>query len=481
MTLEKRPGCLFNLSLGPEIGMALFVMLLSRWIFNFNGLYGQDAHEYLRYANALREYIRYGAEPGGYFWSPTYPALGAALSMFIFKTAFSLQLLSVLAWGGTAMLLRRALVHMYPAEAIPAISFVGFAVLLSPAMVKGGLVVMSDMTATFACMGALYHTYLFKKEGVAKNAIWAGVFAGYAVWTRYATVLLLLPCALYMAWALVQQVRRNSSLWWVPLAGIAALLPFGWLFSWSKGGDMTSFLGHEWLVNWSANNFFLRDFQLTDGEMHYALPNIAYAFFPLGHPEFMVFGLLMAPFIRLGDFKPTVVMVAAAGALLYCLFLAGIPYQNRRFLLPAFPFWALALFPAYCRFRAAASNGGGLVVLIIFLAQIYLCFHFLGPVRAMNRQERHFAETVQYFPPTRLYTFGPEGALETYECPHKIISMYQDSIPTPVPGDLLIFSESAYTQQWAGKNPMKHWSNFKNNYNLTPLRTFENGWAVWKF
>ena len=75
------------------IGMPIFFIMYR--ILNFNGLYGQDAHEYYRYSLALANFLTGGPDTEPFFWPVLYPAIGAILSI-VFPNILSLQILSLL-------------------------------------------------------------------------------------------------------------------------------------------------------------------------------------------------------------------------------------------------------------------------------------------------------------------------------------------------------------------------------------------------
>src|SRR5579883_1529147 len=77
-------------------------------IVHFNGLYGQDSYEYLRYTYRLVWFVRTGNPPGDFYWPLLYPVVGAVLSI-IQKPVFALQLISMLSLVGAAFYLKKIL------------------------------------------------------------------------------------------------------------------------------------------------------------------------------------------------------------------------------------------------------------------------------------------------------------------------------------------------------------------------------------
>ena len=70
------------------------LLLIFNLLTGFNGLYGQDSFEYLRYSRELHEYLSGGELPGTFFWPVLYPLSGAVVSFFL-PDVLSLQVVSV--------------------------------------------------------------------------------------------------------------------------------------------------------------------------------------------------------------------------------------------------------------------------------------------------------------------------------------------------------------------------------------------------
>ena len=71
-----------------EVSLIVFVLLffvIVRFGLGFNGLYGQDAHEYLRFGKALYQFFLTGTNPGDYIWPVNFPLYGAIFSLFMQK------------------------------------------------------------------------------------------------------------------------------------------------------------------------------------------------------------------------------------------------------------------------------------------------------------------------------------------------------------------------------------------------------------
>jgi hypothetical protein len=102
-----------------------------------------------------------------------------------------------------------------------------------------------------------------------------------------------------------------------------------------------SFSQHEWVQNWSLVHAFRREFQTPEGHEQYRLPIALFYFARLGWPDY--FFPTLAIFVAAGlvvlararDWRALALLAGWPAAAL--VFLAGIPYENPRFLMPTLP------------------------------------------------------------------------------------------------------------------------------------------------
>ena len=141
--------------------LALVVLFIVRLI-GFDGLYGQDAHEYARYGKELKIFFLTGVQPKDFFWPIYFSFFGALLDLIINDISWSLQLLSILSWAGTGVVSYLALEKLYGIEntklkLLFTISFISF----SPYFIRFGVSGMSDVLCTFFVVLTFYFSTLF--------------------------------------------------------------------------------------------------------------------------------------------------------------------------------------------------------------------------------------------------------------------------------------------------------------------------------
>lgn len=439
---------------------------------NFNGLFGQDAHEYFRYSKALLNYFETTQNAGDYFWPVWYPLSAAFLSFFGgISVLFSLQLISLL-----SVTLIVGVVIVWPREDKNTTSKIIYAMLavgFSPFLWRSGLSCMADAMSVALLMMALFAFSKFMNRESSKW-IYAFVFcAALATMTRYASaVVLLLPSIL-----LLLKMFSNKNWKSLLLCGIIVLLvcvPHLLI----RHNTPLAFVHHEWINTWSLFNFFKTDFVTRDGIQHYKIFNLAFMFLAFAHIGFGVLVLPLLFFVRAKDFSSTLNKTLLLSVVFYSLFLAGIPFQNKRFLLATFPIVMLLLEPAVERILRFLKLKG-LVLLIVATAQLFLCHKFLEEYIQRSLLEQKLASLVELRSEKILYTFNVDMAIASYDTTKVMHNLWETKYDSFEIKSLVLFNETEFAQQWKEKNPMLNWESLKNGYTLNPVST-EGSWNLYR-
>ena len=99
--------------------VALFVRLAVVAIWQFDGLYGQDAFAYFQQAVAITERLPQGRlPPTDFFWPNGFPLLAALAMLVLGKTALAAQFVSLLCGAALAPLVYGLSRELFPTEAI---------------------------------------------------------------------------------------------------------------------------------------------------------------------------------------------------------------------------------------------------------------------------------------------------------------------------------------------------------------------------
>jgi hypothetical protein len=476
----KRPGSVAMLTLGVGV-----LWCLLRALTGFDGLYGQDAHEYLRLAAAWLRALQGGPAPGPSFWPIGYPALAALLALGPWPLAATAQVLSGLAYVAACALGVATLQRLYPEHARAAACYWLATFALSPFVLRAALCIMSDVTA-LAWAGLF--VYCAARWQRAPRLAWIAAGAAACVaagTTRHATGAVLLPSIVWWAWRAWQQhAHTRPRLLFVSMVGaLAAALPTVLAAS---GGALQPW-HYPAVSGWSLGHAFALQQHTPDGYVVQRLPTALYAFSNVLNPGFTVLGPLLLLGLRARDLRAGLQRALAVGWLLYALFHVGVPYQHDRHLLASFPLALLVLFPAAQRLLAWARARLGtprhalaLLGALLFLAlQLGLFARATRAVRAAARLERVVAQALRAYPATTLYTFWLTPALRTRAVPQQLVDLWEQGQLDARAGELVLFAPERFALQWARANPMRNWRALEAGFVLEPVERFDLGFTLY--
>ncbi len=461
--------------------LLLLVPLLAwgwvRWGIGFDGLYGQDSFEYLRYATALRQWWLGGADPGWHAWPVGYGLTGALLSLAGWEGALAMQGISALALVATLYATRQLALLLQPqVERAVLDLYLLLGLALAPLLLRADVLVMSDLLALGWMMAALLCLARYRE---AQQGRWVALFAlcaGLAMNTRYATLLPLLPAGLYLGW---QLGRARRSGWLLAVLAIVAVTWIPHLLL--KQGAAGELFHHYSLTLWSLHHWFERAFVTGDGYQSYRLPNLLYALYPLYHPALLLGGPLLLLGWRRGDLADPLARLLLAGLLLYLAFIAGIPLQNQRFLILAVPLVLLLLLPAALRLWYLLPRWARLgAVATALLFQLGLTAREMVPLLERNRWERALAAEVASYPAAPLYTFDVTMALRARGVPEPVIDLWLAPIEHYPTGAYVLFNAPRFARQWQGHRLMQNWDRLQRGYQLETLFQHGDGWTLYR-
>lgn len=446
----------------------------------FDGLYGQDAHEYLRYAGEVRGFLLGGPAPGPFFWPVVYPALAAALSFVTGSTVSAAQLVSALALlvafvAGAAALSRRN-----PGDGRLAVVYWGVSFALAPYLVRASLASMSDLLGVAFLCGFLFFAFERDSSGRPLDLALASFCAVAAVTTRHPVGLVLAPAVAVLG---VGALRRRATAA-AGLAAAAALLALAPTLLLARGGASSPF-HYPGLTQWSLSNAFSRTIDTPDGRETYAVPTALFALSTAASPGFFVLGLPLLLAVRKEDFAQPLPRALAAGWLLSTAFHAGVPYHHDRHLLASFPLVPFLLFPAFARTarpRLGALPRQGMALLVALLAafQVGLAARASRAMFAANRIELEAATALRETPARQVYTFALTPALATRGVPQRLVDLWSAPPDDARPGDLLLFAPERFAAQWKGRRPMTGYEALAARFELTPLRRLGGGFTLFR-
>jgi len=448
------------------------------FLFNFDGLYGQDAYEYLRYSKAIYDFMINGVNPGDYFWPLYYPVFGAIVNIIIQNPSLSLLLISVFSLSISAFYLDKIIHLLFRTTTKCSTFYIVLFFLFSPYILKHGMLVMSDGLATCLIILAVYHFIKFRQEHFIKHFYLIAIFSIMAVMTRYASAVIVFP---FIVITLIHFLKIKNTLKYVPVLILimAILLIPHFLVRYS---NYDAFLSHQWIQDWSVNNFFKSNFNSVDGTAYNSYPNIIYAFSNLFHPGYIFLGIIFIPllFLKKKYFENQRTIIVSL--LLYALFLAGIPFQNNRFLLLSFPLVLVCFYPIfiYLSNLSQIKNKFFLGVIFILVIQSFLIYRAIKPTLDRNYFELEITEILKPFQDRKLYSFDIDVALKGRGLKFDYQNLWEKRYMDLKEGELVLFHPIKFQKQWKDKNPMLNWNYIKSSYNLKLLKECPEGWKLYQ-
>jgi hypothetical protein len=476
--------------LTPEWALSiLMVVLLAALalVTRFDGLYGQDAHEYLRQCGAI--FVRLAGYPagvgtagdaafgGGYpFWG----AVGTWLS-FWSKT----QVLQAISWlsVGAVVFFYVEISRWWVPGGIASSRWVGGLILLSaPYTMRCGWVVMSDALALAGVLAMLR----FGIEAVERQrwvaVVLAGVSAGVSVSARFAMLPLVLPWCIGLLVMLWQQ-RQVSRMAVLCASGLVGFLPHVWV-KWPLLGG----LGYSVLMNdWSLWHFFGRSFTTVGTGTHaYWLPNILHLFGAFVHPQLCFFLPVFFFLFKKTDLHWWAQRWLLASICGYALLIGGLPVQTLRYVWPLWCVVLVLLYPAIDRAVAYGSHFKPTLLrwalLGVLAVQAGMVGYSLRPLVQLQRRETGMSAWVEQHTPrgAQVYTFEVDIALKTYLPDRVYANLWSERYDAFDLDAFALVHPDRWAVQWAGKNPMLNWEVLRSKYELRLVSEHPEGWRLYQ-
>ncbi|RLD62561.1 MAG: hypothetical protein DRJ05_00110, partial [Bacteroidetes bacterium] len=424
--------------------LVLFFIVI-RYVTGFNGLYGQDSYDYLRFTKALAMYFETATDPGSFFWPVNYPFFGAIISLIFPSEIIALQLLTYLSFVFSGFLIYKIIEIIYQTSRKTIIVYLTLFFLLSPYLLRAGVVIMSDMLALAFSLSAFLSIVHYLKFEWKPYFLMALAFSLLAGFTRHhAFVILIIPMA-YAAFMVIKK-RGYLLVLYSILISIVVVFPTIWF----KGNEFSNFTDHQWFTDWSPLNWFKNTFTTSDGLASYRFPNIVYGFFYLVHPGFLFVGVVLVSFVRKIDFNKSISRMVLAMIMLNGFFIAGVPFQNLRFHILIYPFAMILLFPAFERligkvaFKRVFSR---MLIIFVVSVQITLFVYLFEKFNSSNKLEKAIATTVGTYPGNPVYVFAIDQAINTYSPEKNINNIWHKKYENFQPGSLFLFNEQKFGKQ----------------------------------
>ena len=463
----------------------LFILILIALLSQFNGLFGQDSYEYMKLERAITHHFISGETITNSVFPIGYALIGSIVQYIFQDDIFAMQCISMVSLCIAFFYFKKLLYLLYGAkEEVNYFAIIFF--LLSPYMLRFGLLVMSDMLCIMLYLIFLYYTFLYLKTYRTNELAIAAIVATCCIFVRYASVVAVSIPVCYVLYHLIKQKHFFKIFLCVFLFLLFSLpeliLRHRFIF-WNFDSEYAGFAYFYVPMQWSFENFFKHEFMNLDGHQIYVLPNLLFVFENIVHPAFIFCGVFFLFFLKKSDLLKKESILILSVILLYALFAAGYPYQSRRYLLFTFPLVLLIFYPAFLQAMAWCKLERTLKNTILICCLLLQCFLFIissKTIYSMNKTEKEIAGEIQKTAAGKnIYTFSIDGALNTYQVDYVFFDIYRNIFQEIEPNSMLLFNEPAFNEQFSDLNPVKNFRFIQSQYQLKERATFKNGWKLY--
>lgn len=453
------------------IGSLLFIILR---VIGFDGLYGQDAYEYIHQAKEVKHALLNLSKPNDFYWAPGYPLFVAIIDLIVGNINLSAQILSVITWSITVFFCWKAFVGIKPSKfsLVLTVVIVG----LSAYFFRVFFTSMSDGLMTMAITCAIYCLKRYRQRLESIYSLGAVFFSSMAVFTRYAA----LPIgALIVCYCFVLMLRDKK--WKASILSASILAVSVLVFFTLKTNSADQIVQNSIIKNWSFSNYWSTTFTNNQGNLNYFVPNIVYVTYPFTHLGFVWVSI---PVILLGIIKgvkpqfPWLIIVASV----YLLFLAGIPFQNKRFLVPVIPMVFIFLVPYFVNYLQKSNKKVILFSIItLCVSNLILSSYSFQTIYQIQQNDVLLSKQINTYPIQQLYTFEVDLAIKSRGFEGSITNLWTAKEVSLASGDYVLINYEKWEKQWAHHQLMKNVNFILSQEDLVLVDSFDNDWKLWKY
>lgn len=436
-----------------------------------------DSYEYYRYSGKMKDFFLTGTFPGTFFWPKGYPLIVAVFAL-VLPVSVAGQLVSLLSLYGIYFFSKKVFELFYE-EKEDIKSFLLLSLLLAPYLLRNGVLMMSDLLATCCVVATIYHALEFKRKALTSSLVACGFFAFYSVFTRYGTVVPLIPVFFFVV---IYLFRTFKTAYVLAFIAPTVLATIHFYFE-AEGSE---FMGHHFVDEWSFQNYFKRSFssnlehQLAS--LSYPYTNLVYYLGLFFYPGFFLLNL----FLFLGSLKsakswktPSMLLVLAV-LLVNALFLAGVSFQGDRYLFPSYPVFLVLIFPAFIKLLSRIAKYKNHVVIALAVAQLVLSVRAIYPNFERNNLEKQTVALLEPLQENTLYCFEMDLALQQRGLDFKYENLWFREYETFEKNGLVLFNEAKFTSRFEGKRVMNNWNRIKKKHRLKVLKEIKSGWKLYR-
>src|SRR4030095_15293931 len=395
---------------------------------------------------------------------------------------------SSLSAGVMFLLCKELLKNIFSDDETKKLSLIsGLVVCFAGAAVKSGIVIMSDALGLLLLMCGILLLARYYNYSERTNLIVSFAFFSLGAMTRYADALIALPVLIILANLYINSPGKTKLLKDLLISACAAIIIFiPELYYISKYG--IAYFRYEgtaatWAAGWNPLNYFRKDFTTFDGTQHYKLWNILFVLGPSFHPGFLsLFGisLIWGLVTALRKKYTAIILFCFLWITVYCLYLAGNPFQSIRYTLSFFP--ALVCLSALGLGSVKINDKIKNIYVIIGFVLLFSYFSYdISKLADQKAKEFEVTSFVNREIPENavLFTFEITGAVNHYTTRNALEFFNNDpegikqKINSETEDIYFILPVENFTKQWKDRPIEKTFNYLTANYTLDPVKVID--------
>ncbi|MCX7877187.1 MAG: hypothetical protein N2510_00940 [Ignavibacteria bacterium] len=409
--------------------LSLFIRVLFLVISGFDGLYGQDAYEYLECSERFKNELAELKIPEKFFYWPSGYFIVSSLTSIITFQAMHVTTLGISLISGSLLApfvyrLSEHLIRNYFAEygIQKAAVYAGLITVFSGVLIKSSVVIMSDALALTLLVRSVYYLVKYSRKFSLATLLFSVILLSISIMIRYANLLFLPVIFVILGYLFITNDNNKIILKHVLISFIAGTVIFiPELYYISKYG--ISYFGYQggpptWASGWNLLNFFRNEFVSYDGIRHYKLINAIYYLTPVFHPLYIfAFGITFIyglwKILRLKKILSTLLLVSWIAV--YYLYLGGVPFQSLRYTMSFLPALIVLSSIGFSFMRLKPLIKGLVFVFGVILLLGAAINHFIR-FNSDKKTELEISSYVRNELPenSNIYSFEITGALKYY-------------------------------------------------------------------
>jgi hypothetical protein len=159
--------------------------------------------------------------------------------------------------------------------------------------------------------------------------------------------------------------------------------------------------------------------------------------------------------------------------------LAGIPFQNKRFLALSFPLVIIVCYPVLKQILSATKWSKSLVMGVLVL-QFGFIVYFGKPIYQRSKLEKTITNDLIAFSGKTIYIFDIDLALKGRNVPLDYQNIWYKEYKNFKKGALVLLNAAQLEKQWIGLNPLINWNKIKKISNLKVIKQYDDGWNLYE-